>query len=349
MRDAPTERSTNGPANGAEIDVELGADRTLRVHVAGRWELRGGLPSTRFVEQALRTSHPPRRGELRGRAARLVGQLCAPRPPEDRPAVPRPRCARHAGAASRRRTATSRTRRYRTRAGERAHAGHASAMAGTCRGDRDDRVERRQGVDRVPRRDDTRVRAGSHRSRDVSPARPRHRRAGLRAAGARDRDAHQLPGRDDRRVRGRHRAAAVRSRRLRRGPGRDRDRPRARLHHDRDHHGRTHRLGIRGAARHDERQSGDRGVRDDGNSSDGVPRRPARARALRDDAAPLPLCRSDRYPRRCGGRGRHAGPVAAAVLGGDAAGDRVHEHRPRNRKERRLRGADRRSRAACAG
>ena len=59
MRDAPTERSTDEPANKAEIDVELGADRTLRVHVAGRWELGRGLPSTRLVEQALRASHPP--------------------------------------------------------------------------------------------------------------------------------------------------------------------------------------------------------------------------------------------------------------------------------------------------
>ncbi len=70
MRDAPTERSTNGPTNRAEIDVELGADRTLRVHVAGRWELGRGLPSTRFVEQALRASHPPRAVSFE--AARLV-------------------------------------------------------------------------------------------------------------------------------------------------------------------------------------------------------------------------------------------------------------------------------------
>ena len=70
MRDAPTERSTGGPANGAEIDVELGADRTLRVHLAGRWDLGKGLPSTRFVERALRASHPPHAVSFE--AARLV-------------------------------------------------------------------------------------------------------------------------------------------------------------------------------------------------------------------------------------------------------------------------------------
>ena len=70
MRDAPTERSTGGPANGAEIDVELGADRTLCVRLAGRWELADGLPSTRLVEQALRASQPPRAVSFE--AARLV-------------------------------------------------------------------------------------------------------------------------------------------------------------------------------------------------------------------------------------------------------------------------------------
>ena len=70
MRDAPTERRTGGPANGAEIDVELGADRTLCVRLAGRWELADGLPSTRLVEQALRASHRPRAVSFE--AARLV-------------------------------------------------------------------------------------------------------------------------------------------------------------------------------------------------------------------------------------------------------------------------------------
>jgi phospholipid/cholesterol/gamma-HCH transport system permease protein len=60
MRDAETDGSTDPPADRAEIDVELGADQTLRVRVAGRWELGGGLPSSRVVEQALRASPPPR-------------------------------------------------------------------------------------------------------------------------------------------------------------------------------------------------------------------------------------------------------------------------------------------------
>jgi phospholipid/cholesterol/gamma-HCH transport system permease protein len=60
MRDGGTERGTGGWTNAAEIDVELGADRRLRVRLAGRWDLAGGLPSTRIVEQALRASHPPR-------------------------------------------------------------------------------------------------------------------------------------------------------------------------------------------------------------------------------------------------------------------------------------------------
>jgi phospholipid/cholesterol/gamma-HCH transport system permease protein len=59
MRDGPIERSTGEPAK-AEIDVELGADRTLCVRLAGRWDLGDGLPSTRLVEQALEASHPPR-------------------------------------------------------------------------------------------------------------------------------------------------------------------------------------------------------------------------------------------------------------------------------------------------
>lgn len=54
----------------AEIDVELGADRTLHVHIAGRWELRRGLPSTRLVEQALSASDLP--GAVSFEAARLV-------------------------------------------------------------------------------------------------------------------------------------------------------------------------------------------------------------------------------------------------------------------------------------
>lgn len=60
MRDAATERSTDGPAKRAEIDVELGTDQTLCVRVAGRWEVGCALPSTRPVEQALRAAHPPR-------------------------------------------------------------------------------------------------------------------------------------------------------------------------------------------------------------------------------------------------------------------------------------------------
>ena len=60
MRDGGTEHGTGGPTNAAEVAVELGADQKLRVHLAGRWDLEDGLPSTRIVEQALRASHPPR-------------------------------------------------------------------------------------------------------------------------------------------------------------------------------------------------------------------------------------------------------------------------------------------------
>jgi phospholipid/cholesterol/gamma-HCH transport system permease protein len=60
MRDAEAAGSTDAPADRAEIDVELGADQTLRVRVAGRWELEGALPSSRVVEQAVRASPPPR-------------------------------------------------------------------------------------------------------------------------------------------------------------------------------------------------------------------------------------------------------------------------------------------------
>ena len=43
MRDSGTKRGTGGPANAAEIGVELGADQSLRVHLAGRWNLGDGL------------------------------------------------------------------------------------------------------------------------------------------------------------------------------------------------------------------------------------------------------------------------------------------------------------------
>jgi phospholipid/cholesterol/gamma-HCH transport system permease protein len=60
MRDPEAEGGTERTANGAEIGVEVGADQTLRVRVAGRWKLEGGLPSSRVVEQALRAPRPPR-------------------------------------------------------------------------------------------------------------------------------------------------------------------------------------------------------------------------------------------------------------------------------------------------
>jgi len=46
--------------DGAEIGVQLGADRILRVHLRGTWHLGDGLPSTELVEQALRSADPPR-------------------------------------------------------------------------------------------------------------------------------------------------------------------------------------------------------------------------------------------------------------------------------------------------
>ena len=59
MREAPSAPSAAGPGNRASIDVELDADRTLRVHLAGRWELGAGLPSTHAFEQALRGQPSP--------------------------------------------------------------------------------------------------------------------------------------------------------------------------------------------------------------------------------------------------------------------------------------------------
>ena len=44
----------------AAIDVELGADRTLCVHIGGAWEFGDGRPSTRLVEQALAAPDPQR-------------------------------------------------------------------------------------------------------------------------------------------------------------------------------------------------------------------------------------------------------------------------------------------------
>jgi phospholipid/cholesterol/gamma-HCH transport system permease protein len=53
-------------ANAAEIDVELSADRTLRVQLAGAWGLADGVPSTRLVEEALGGSRPPRAVSVEG-------------------------------------------------------------------------------------------------------------------------------------------------------------------------------------------------------------------------------------------------------------------------------------------
>jgi phospholipid/cholesterol/gamma-HCH transport system permease protein len=58
--DGGTGPGTGGPTTAAEIAVERGADRSVCVHLAGRWDLGDGLPSTRIVEQALRASPPPR-------------------------------------------------------------------------------------------------------------------------------------------------------------------------------------------------------------------------------------------------------------------------------------------------
>lgn len=57
MRDAASAPSTAGLEDVAQIDVELAADRTVCVHLAGRWQLGAGLPSTDGVERALR-GHP---------------------------------------------------------------------------------------------------------------------------------------------------------------------------------------------------------------------------------------------------------------------------------------------------
>ena len=54
---------TGAGSNGtkdAEIGVEIGADGTLRIHLEGRWNLAEGLPSTRRLDEALRSSPPPR-------------------------------------------------------------------------------------------------------------------------------------------------------------------------------------------------------------------------------------------------------------------------------------------------
>src|SRR5437762_12375401 len=60
--DALTEpgAGSSGSTSGAEIGVEMGTDRTLRIHLQGRWDLAEGLPSTRFLEDALQGSPPPR-------------------------------------------------------------------------------------------------------------------------------------------------------------------------------------------------------------------------------------------------------------------------------------------------
>jgi phospholipid/cholesterol/gamma-HCH transport system permease protein len=52
--------SSRDSRKSAAIDVEVGTDRTLRIHLAGRWNLAEGLPSTRVVEKALEGSPPPR-------------------------------------------------------------------------------------------------------------------------------------------------------------------------------------------------------------------------------------------------------------------------------------------------
>lgn len=49
-----------GSSSAADVDVELTADGTLRVHLVGRWHLADGLPSTRSVERALAGPQPPR-------------------------------------------------------------------------------------------------------------------------------------------------------------------------------------------------------------------------------------------------------------------------------------------------
>jgi len=65
--DGPTDAATDG---AGEIALELGADRILRVHLGGKWQLDDGLPSTLVVEEALRAPHPPRAVSVE--AARLV-------------------------------------------------------------------------------------------------------------------------------------------------------------------------------------------------------------------------------------------------------------------------------------
>ena len=58
--DVPTGGTAETPGSGADVDVELSPDRTLRVHLGGSWSLHDGLPSTRTVEDALRASRRPR-------------------------------------------------------------------------------------------------------------------------------------------------------------------------------------------------------------------------------------------------------------------------------------------------
>lgn len=99
--DGGTGPGTGGPTTAAEIAVERGADRSVCVHLAGRWDLGDGLPSTRIVEQALRASPPPRAVTFETarlvawdsslllvfrRIDRLCRGLCVPVAPEGLPA-----------------------------------------------------------------------------------------------------------------------------------------------------------------------------------------------------------------------------------------------------------------------
>ena len=61
-RDALTKvgAGSSSPTKGAQIDVEICADRTLRIRLGGRWTLAEALPSTRLVEEALQGAPPPR-------------------------------------------------------------------------------------------------------------------------------------------------------------------------------------------------------------------------------------------------------------------------------------------------
>src|SRR5262249_21196821 len=142
---------------------------------------------------------------------------------------------------------------------------------------------------RLPRRGGAVDRPLLHAPRALPPGGPPARAAGGRRAGLAHRHAHQLPDRAHHGFRRVGVPAAVRRRHLRRQHGGGGDGARDGRDDDGDHHGGPNGVGLRRAARYDERIAGDRRARHHGHSAHGLPRAAPHARALHHDAAPLHL------------------------------------------------------------